>query len=106
MALHPAPVCQTRPPLRPQPTQTHQVAIDLAHLKCVGDQIDRAANRLAIALVIASLVVGSSIVMTVKGGPTLFGLPAFGFLGFFGAGAGGLWLVRAIWRSSHHKDDE
>ena len=82
------------------------VAIDLAHLKRVGDQIDRAANRLAIALVIASLVVGSSIVMTVKGGPTLFGLPAFGFLGFFGAGAGGLWLMRAIWRSSHHKDDE
>ena len=106
MALHPAPVCQTRPPLRPQPTQTHQVAIDLAHLKCVGDQIDRAANRLVIALVIASLVIGSFIVMTVKGGPTLFGLPSFGFLGFFGAGAGGLWLVRAIWRSSHHKDDE
>ena len=106
MALHPAPVCQTRPPLRPQPKPTHQDAIDLAHLKRVGDQIDRAANRLAIALVIASLVIGSSIVMTVKGGPTLFGLPAFGFLGFFGAGAGGLWLVRAIWRSSHHKDDE
>ena len=106
MALHPAPVCQTRPPLRQQPTQTHQVAIDLAHLKRVGDKIDRAANRLAIALVIASLVIGSSIVMTVKGDPTLFGLPAFGFLGFFGAGAGGLWLVRAIWRSSHHKDDE
>jgi len=82
------------------------VAIDLAHLKRVGDQIDRAANRLAIALVIASLVIGSSIVMTVKGGPTLFGLPAFGFLGFFGAGAGALWLMRAIWRSSHHKDDE
>ena len=82
------------------------VGIELAHLKRVGDQIDRAANRLAIALVIASLVIGSSIVMTVKGGPTLFGLPAFGFLGFFGAGAGGLWLMRAIWRSSHHKDDE
>ena len=110
MALHPAPVCQTRPPLRPQSTQTHQDAIDLDHLKRVGDQIDRTTNRLAIApiiaLVIASLVIGSSIVMTVKGGPTLFGLPAFGFLGFFGAGAVGLWLVRAIWRSSHHEDDE
>ena len=82
------------------------VGIELTHLKRVGDQIDRAANRLAIALVIASLIIGSSIVMTVKGGPTLFGLPAFGFLGFFGAGAGGLWLMRAIWRSSHHKDDE
>ena len=82
-----------------------QVAIELAHLKRVGDQLDRAANRLALALVIAALIVGSSIVMTVQGGPTLFGLPAFGFLGFAGAVAGGLWLVRAIWRSSHPRDD-
>ena len=82
------------------------VAIELAHLKRVGDQIDRAANRLAMALVIAALIIGSSIVMNVQGGPTLFGLPAFGFLGFCGAGAGGLWLLRAIWRSSHHKDDD
>ncbi|CAN7377999.1 ABC1 kinase family protein [Polaromonas sp. LjRoot131] len=77
-----------------------QVGIELAHLKRVGDQLDRAANRLAMALVIAALIIGSSIVMTVKGGPTLFGLPAFGFLGFTGAMAGGVWLVRAIWRSS------
>jgi len=82
-----------------------QVAIELAHLKRVGDQLDRAANRLALALVIAALIVGSSIVMKVQGGPTLFGLPAFGFLGFAGAVAGGLWLVRAIWRSSHPRDD-
>jgi len=39
--------------------------------------------------------------MTVQGGPTLWGLPAFGFLGFCGAVFGGLWLVRAIWRSGH-----
>ena len=39
--------------------------------------------------------------MTVQAGPTLFGLPAFGFLGFLGAVVCGLWLVRAIWRSSH-----
>ncbi|WP_342131411.1 ABC1 kinase family protein, partial [Hydrogenophaga sp. OTU3427] len=68
-----------------------QVAIELAHLKRVGDQIDRAANRLSMALVVAALVIGSSIVMTVQGGPTLFGLPAFGLLGFFGAMVFGLW---------------
>jgi ubiquinone biosynthesis protein len=82
-----------------------QVGIELAHLKRVGDQIDRAANRLAIALVIAALIIGSSIVMTVKGGPSLFGLPAFGFLGFVGAVLGGLWLVRAIRRSGKDKDE-
>ena len=75
------------------------VGIELAHLKRVGDQIDRAANRLAMALVIAALVVGSSIVMNVQGGPTLFGLPLFGFLGFCGAVLGGVWLLLAMWRS-------
>jgi ubiquinone biosynthesis protein len=86
-----------------------RVGIELAHLKRVGDQIDRAANRLSMALVIAALIVGSSIVMNVQGGPTLFGLPAFGFIGFVGAVVGALWLVRAIWRSSHGRgldDDE
>lgn len=84
------------------------VGIELAHLKRVGDQIDRAANRLAMSLVIAALIIGSSIVMNVQGGPTLFGLPLFGFLGFSGAVLGALWLVRAIWRSSRGTtiDDE
>ena len=81
------------------------VGIELAHLKRVGDQVDRAANRLAMALIIAALIIGSSIVMTVKGGPTLMGLPLFGFIGFTGAVLGGLWLVRAIWRSSRDDDD-
>jgi len=71
-----------------------------------GDQLDRAANRLSLALVIAALIIGSSIVMTVQAGPTLFGLPAFGFLGFSGAVLGGVWLIRSIWRSTHQRDDE
>jgi len=81
------------------------INLELAHLRRVGDQLNQAANRMAMALVIAALIVGSSIVMTVEGGPTLFGLPAFGFLGFSGAVIGGLWLVRSIWRSNHTRDD-
>lgn len=76
-----------------------QIHLELAHLQRVGDQLNQAANRISMALVIAALIVGSSIVMTVGGGPTLLGLPAFGFLGFCGAVLGGLWLVRAIRRS-------
>ena len=68
-------------------------------LQRVGDQLDRAANRLSLALVIAALIIGSSIVMTVEGGPTLLGLPLFGLLGFLGAAVGGVWLVWTIWRS-------
>jgi ubiquinone biosynthesis protein len=82
------------------------IGLEIQSLKRVGNQLDRAANRLSLALIIAALIIGSSIVMTVGGGPTLLGLPAFGLLGFVGAGLGALWLGRAIWRSTHHKDEE
>jgi ubiquinone biosynthesis protein len=83
-----------------------QVAIEIAHLRRTGDLIDRAASRVSLALVIAALIVGSSIVMTVGGGPLLLGLPAFGLLGFVGAAVGGVALFRSMWRSSHHRGDD
>jgi len=84
-----------------------QVAVDIQHLQTLGDKIDQAATRMSVALVIAALIVGSSIVMTVGGGPQLLGLPAFGLLGFVGAGIGGVWLVRSMMqaaRQRHHDD--
>lgn len=76
------------------------IHIDITHLKHVGDQLDGAVNRLAGGLIIAALIVGSSIVMTIVGGPTLLGLPFFGVLGSFCATIGGIWLVRSIRRSN------
>jgi ubiquinone biosynthesis protein len=70
-----------------------QVQIDVTDLHRVADQFDRAAQRIAVSLVVAALIIGSSIVMTVGGGPQLFGLPAFGLLGFVGAVCGALWLM-------------
>ncbi|MDQ5896324.1 MAG: hypothetical protein RLZZ592_1250 [Pseudomonadota bacterium] len=76
-----------------------QVHVEVRHLERVVDQLDRAISRLTVAMVVASLIVGSSIVMTVRGGPMLFGLPAFGLLGFLIAGIGGLWLAWSVLRS-------
>jgi ubiquinone biosynthesis protein len=70
-----------------------QVHIDIKDLRPVADQLDRAAQRLTVGLIVAALIIGSSIVMTVGGGPTLLGLPAFGLLGFCGAALGALWLL-------------
>jgi ubiquinone biosynthesis protein len=75
------------------------VHIDVDRLKRFGEQVEHSANRLSIGVVTAALIIGSSIVMTVSGGPTLFGLPLFGLLGFLGAGACGAWLIWSIWRS-------
>ena len=76
------------------------IHIDVTHLKHVGNQLDGAANRLVIGIVVASLIIGSSIVMTVPGGPKLLGLPLFGLLGFLCAAAGGVWLLLSIWKSN------
>lgn len=76
-----------------------QLHVDLTALDAFGRMVDRAASRLTLGVVTAALIIGSSIVMTVEGGPTLFGLPFFGLAGFLGALAGGLWLVVSIVRS-------
>lgn len=80
-----------------------EVHIDIANLSRVGNQVESALNRLVVGLVVAALIVGSSIVMTVPGGPTLMGLPFFGLLGFLGATAGSLWLISSISRSAKAK---
>jgi ubiquinone biosynthesis protein len=76
-----------------------EIHIDVSHLERVGNQLDRAISRLIVGIVVAALIIGSSIVMTVSGGPSLLGLPVFGLLGFLGAVAGGLWLLLSIRRS-------
>ena len=81
------------------------IRIDVTHLKRVGNQIDSAANRMTIGIVVAALIVGSSIVMTVPGGPTLLGLPLFGLLGYIGAALGSIWLLRSIAKSARADQD-
>jgi ubiquinone biosynthesis protein len=78
-----------------------KVAIEVTELRRTADLVDRAASRLALALVIAALIIGSSIVMTVGGEPRIFGMPWLGLLGFVGAVVGGLWLLRSIARGGH-----
>ncbi len=73
--------------------------IEVEHLKQFSTQIGHSANRLTVGVVLAALIIGSSITLTVQGGPTLLGLPLFGLLGFIGAAIAGVWLLLSIWRS-------
>jgi len=79
--------------------------VDLIQLRRFGTRLDRAINRLVVGLVISALIIGSSIVMTVPGGPTLLGLPIFGLAGFAGAVAGSLWLFVSLWKSNRRDRD-
>jgi len=79
-----------------------QVHVDVTRLQHFGNQLDRATSRLTMGVVIAALIIGSSIVMTVEHGPKLLGLPLFGLLGFTGAAIAGIWLLISIRRSGRN----
>jgi ubiquinone biosynthesis protein len=76
-----------------------KIDLDVKRLDHFGYQLDRSTNRLTIGILTAALIIGSSIVMTVQGGPTLFGLPLFGLLGFMIAFFNSIWIVLSIWRA-------
>lgn len=63
------------------------------------DELDRSSNRIAFALIISSLIIGSSLIIAAGIGPYFLGLPFLGVLGFSIAGVFGIWLVIAIFRS-------
>jgi ubiquinone biosynthesis protein len=77
------------------------IHVDVLDLRRVGNQLDRALNRLVVGIVIAALIIGSSIVTTVPGGPMWIGI-----LGFVGAVLGSIWLILSIWASNRRDRDE
>jgi ubiquinone biosynthesis protein len=62
-------------------------------------EMDRSSNRLSFAVVIAALIVGSSLILQRGAGPHVFGLPAVGLVGFLAATVLGFWLAIGILRS-------
>ncbi len=60
-------------------------------------------DRMSMAIVIAGLFIGSSVVYYAKIKPVIFGIPIIGFLGYFSALVLALMLGREIWRNSHGK---
>jgi ubiquinone biosynthesis protein len=76
-----------------------KVEVDMRRLDAFGQQINRSANRLTVGVVTSALIVGTAIALTVSGGPTIFGLPVFAFLGFLGSIGTGVWLWWSILRS-------
>ncbi|SFW13723.1 AarF/ABC1/UbiB kinase family protein [Nitrosovibrio sp. Nv17] len=81
------------------------IHVDVVHLKHLGDQIDGAANRMVAGIVVAAIIVGSSIVMMISEGPTLLGMPLIGLFGFLCATVGGVWLLFSISRASRADRD-
>jgi len=62
-------------------------------------EVDRSSNRVTFGLIVAALIVGSSLVIGTGITPTILGFPALGFIGFVIASLLGLWLAIQILRS-------
>lgn len=45
-------------------------------------QINEITNQMSLAIIIAALLIGSSLVMTIQVGPKIFDMPVLGFIGF------------------------
>ena len=60
--------------------------------------LDSITNRLTLGIIIAAMIIGSSMVITTGIGPFLFGFPVLGLIGYLISGFLGLWLILTIIR--------
>jgi ubiquinone biosynthesis protein len=75
--------------------------IDLEHrgLDKFTAEFDRSINRLSTSMILAAMIIGSSIIMQTDKGPKLLGFPVLAFIEYSVAALVGLWLIYAIIRS-------
>ncbi len=92
------------------PEQLHQILEELrqgklriefehVHLEKLIGMMDTASNRMTAGLVLASLIIGSSIIMHTDKGPVFMEFPLLGVIGYVAAGIIGFWLLLSIFRS-------
>jgi ubiquinone biosynthesis protein len=93
--------------LRDLPTETREILqlVKSGHIKIEFEhkgldplikKIDQVTNRLVFGLVLAALVVGSSIVILSDIPPKIYSLPLIGIVGFLTAGVMAFWLLISI----------
>jgi len=80
----------------------NEISIKFEHrgLERLSSVLERSSNRLSFAVVIAALIIGSSLVFQMGVGPKVFGFPLPGLVGLLMAIVLGLWMLVGIWRSS------
>lgn len=61
--------------------------------------LENILNRLTLGVIIASMIIGSSMIITTGVSPFLFGYPALGVIGYMISGILGIWLIVNIIRS-------
>lgn len=75
--------------------------LELEHLGLdnLVEQMDIMSNRLSFSMIIAALIIGSSLIIQTRMSPSMFEVPLLGIIGFFIAGFLGIGLLISIIRS-------
>lgn len=66
--------------------------------------LDRFASRIAVSMIVASLIIGSAILVMARVGEELYSMSLFGLVGFTVAAILGLYVVYSIFRGDGNKN--
>jgi len=69
------------------------------HMDLLIRELDRSSNRISFSMIVAAIIIGSSLMFHARVGPTWYGIPLLGLTGYLVAAIMGMWLVVAILRS-------
>ncbi len=83
-----------------QKMKSGKLKIEFQHigLEDIQESMERSLNRLSIAVVIAAILIGSSLLLLAKTPPLLFGIPILGLAGFVTAVFMGMVLIYSIFK--------
>ena len=73
-----------------------RLKVELIDHGSIIDGLQKVANRIALGLVLAALILGAALLMRVQTTFTIFGYPGLAMLLFLSAAAGGLYMVWTI----------
>ena len=78
--------------------ESDDITVNFQHrgLEELDDAVSDAANKITLGVIIAALIVGSSLIITTGIRPTLFGYPALGMVGYLLSALLGIWLIYDI----------
>lgn len=75
-----------------------RLAFEHKGIEALRQTLDQLSNRIAFAIVLASLIIGSSLIVLSGIPPKWYGIPVIGLVGYLMAGVMGFWLLISIIR--------
>ena len=70
--------------------------LELKNMENMLSTHDQISNRISFSIIIASLIIGSALIVISKTPPLFYGISAIGIIGFVAAAVMGIWLLVAI----------